>query len=125
MMAGPLQPFAMGDTLRYRRQGSHDDRTAVNIWRPVAPELDGAASDPDAVARAARHYHVIRPWRVARGKPTAAGSDAQPACGVRRLLRWQGGTRSDIYLPDSGARICRVQRGLSCGSCRSYLQTFR
>jgi protein phosphatase 2C-like protein len=28
----PLDPFAMGDCLRYRRQGSHDDRTAVVVW---------------------------------------------------------------------------------------------
>ncbi|MBL7258019.1 protein phosphatase 2C domain-containing protein [Paractinoplanes lichenicola] len=29
----PHLPFAIGDTLRYRRQGSHDDRTAVVVWR--------------------------------------------------------------------------------------------
>lgn len=28
----PLGPYAMGDSLRYRRQGSHDDRTAVVVW---------------------------------------------------------------------------------------------
>jgi hypothetical protein len=28
----PLGPHAMGDCLRYRRQGSHDDRTAVVVW---------------------------------------------------------------------------------------------
>lgn len=28
----PLGPYAMGETLRYRRQGSHDDRTAVVVW---------------------------------------------------------------------------------------------
>ena len=28
----PLGPFAMGDSLQYRRQGSHDDRTAVVVW---------------------------------------------------------------------------------------------
>lgn len=28
----PLGPHAMGDSLRYRRQGSHDDRTAVVVW---------------------------------------------------------------------------------------------
>jgi Protein phosphatase 2C len=28
----PLGPFAMGESLRYRRQGSHDDRTAVVVW---------------------------------------------------------------------------------------------
>lgn len=32
----PQWPFAMGDTLRYRRQGSHDDRTAVVVWRTAA-----------------------------------------------------------------------------------------
>jgi hypothetical protein len=44
----PLQPFAMGDTLRYRRQGSHDDRTAVVIWGPATSAPDGAASGTDA-----------------------------------------------------------------------------
>jgi serine/threonine protein phosphatase PrpC len=29
----PHLPFGIGDTLRYRRQGSHDDRTAVLVWR--------------------------------------------------------------------------------------------
>lgn len=29
----PLGPHAMSDSLRYRRQGSHDDRTAVVVWR--------------------------------------------------------------------------------------------
>jgi len=28
----PLGPYAMGESLRYRRQGSHDDRTAVVVW---------------------------------------------------------------------------------------------
>ena len=28
----PASAFAIGDTLRYRRQGSHDDRTAVVVW---------------------------------------------------------------------------------------------
>jgi Protein phosphatase 2C len=28
----PLGPHAMGESLRYRRQGSHDDRTAVVVW---------------------------------------------------------------------------------------------
>jgi serine/threonine protein phosphatase PrpC len=28
----PVGPFAAGDALRYRRQGSHDDRTAVAVW---------------------------------------------------------------------------------------------
>lgn len=28
----PLTAFAMGDSLRYRRQGSHDDRTGVVVW---------------------------------------------------------------------------------------------
>lgn len=32
----PQWPFAMVDTLRYRRQGSHDDRTAVVVWRTAA-----------------------------------------------------------------------------------------
>jgi hypothetical protein len=31
--AAPLGPFAFGDTLRYQRQGSHDDRTAVAVWQ--------------------------------------------------------------------------------------------
>jgi hypothetical protein len=28
----PTTSFATGDALRYRRQGSHDDRTAVVLW---------------------------------------------------------------------------------------------
>jgi hypothetical protein len=28
----PLGAYAMADSLRYRRQGSHDDRTAVVVW---------------------------------------------------------------------------------------------
>jgi protein phosphatase 2C-like protein len=28
----PLGPYAMVDALRYRRQGSHDDRTGVVVW---------------------------------------------------------------------------------------------
>jgi serine/threonine protein phosphatase PrpC len=31
--ATPLTAFAMGDTLRFRRQGSHDDRTGIVVWR--------------------------------------------------------------------------------------------
>jgi serine/threonine protein phosphatase PrpC len=31
--ARPLGPHAISDTLRYRRRGSHDDRTAVVVWR--------------------------------------------------------------------------------------------
>ena len=34
----PHLPFAIGDTLRYRRQGSHDDRTAVVVWRTGADD---------------------------------------------------------------------------------------
>ena len=33
----PLGPHAMGDSLRYRRQGSHDDRTAVVVWSAFGP----------------------------------------------------------------------------------------
>ena len=33
----PLGPHAMGESLRYRRQGSHDDRTAVVVWSAFAP----------------------------------------------------------------------------------------
>jgi hypothetical protein len=33
----PHLPFGIGDTLRYRRQGSHDDRTAVLVWRDDVP----------------------------------------------------------------------------------------
>lgn len=36
----PHLPFGIGDTLRYRRQGSHDDRTAVLVWRDDAPPED-------------------------------------------------------------------------------------
>lgn len=38
----PHLPFGIGDTLRYRRQGSHDDRTVVVVW-------------PDDVPAEARH----------------------------------------------------------------------
>jgi hypothetical protein len=31
--AEPTGPFAFGDSLRYQRQGSHDDRTAVVVWQ--------------------------------------------------------------------------------------------
>lgn len=49
----PLGPYAFADTLRYQRQGSHDDRTAVVIWRLTddqavdagAGEQAGAAAD--------------------------------------------------------------------------------
>jgi hypothetical protein len=39
--AEPIGPFAFGDSLRYQRQGSHDDRTAVVIWQ-TAPANAGA-----------------------------------------------------------------------------------
>lgn len=42
----PLGPHAMADSLRYRRQGSHDDRTAVVVW-PAALDpsyIDGKES---------------------------------------------------------------------------------
>jgi hypothetical protein len=32
----PLAAFAFGDSLRFRRQGSHDDRTGVVIWQREA-----------------------------------------------------------------------------------------
>ena len=35
----PQLPFAIGDALRYRRQGSHDDRTAVVVWRTALPAV--------------------------------------------------------------------------------------
>jgi hypothetical protein len=31
--SGPVTAWAMSDALRFRRQGSHDDRTAVVVWR--------------------------------------------------------------------------------------------
>jgi hypothetical protein len=34
----PLGPHAMGESLRYRRQGSHDDRTAVVVWADLSGE---------------------------------------------------------------------------------------
>jgi serine/threonine protein phosphatase PrpC len=36
----PIGPFAFGDSLRYQRQGSHDDRTAVVAWR-----VEGSGED--------------------------------------------------------------------------------
>ncbi|MGN9841282.1 protein phosphatase 2C domain-containing protein [Nonomuraea sp. H19] len=44
----PQWPFAMGDTLRYRRQGSHDDRTAVVVWRTAAPPSTESSAAPSA-----------------------------------------------------------------------------
>ncbi|MFD4207147.1 protein phosphatase 2C domain-containing protein [Micromonospora tulbaghiae] len=41
----PHLPFGVGETLRYRRQGSHDDRTAVLVWRDDVP-ADPAGNDP-------------------------------------------------------------------------------
>jgi Protein phosphatase 2C len=42
--ARPCGPFQMLECLRYRRQGSHDDRTAAVVWptRAVAPAAEGA-----------------------------------------------------------------------------------
>jgi hypothetical protein len=37
--AVPLGPFAFADTLRYQRQSSHDDRTAVAVWRVSADQV--------------------------------------------------------------------------------------
>lgn len=43
----PLGAHAMGESLRYRRQGSHDDRTAVIVWTEPdrAPLADVDASE--------------------------------------------------------------------------------
>jgi hypothetical protein len=42
----PIGPFALGDCLRYQRQGSHDDRTAVVVWQAVTGPGEAAeASD--------------------------------------------------------------------------------
>lgn len=46
----PQWPFAMGDTLRYRRQGSHDDRTAIVVWRTTAPSPADRQNPPAALA---------------------------------------------------------------------------
>ena len=40
----PIGPFAFCDCLRYQRQGSHDDRTAVVVW-PTAAAPGEEASD--------------------------------------------------------------------------------
>ncbi|MFI5712642.1 protein phosphatase 2C domain-containing protein [Kribbella sp. NPDC051620] len=42
----PLGPYAMANSLRYRRQGSHDDRTAVVIWRHADIAADSPADEP-------------------------------------------------------------------------------
>jgi serine/threonine protein phosphatase PrpC len=42
----PLSAFAMGDTLRYRRRGSHDDRTGVVVWVNPAEATDPPPADP-------------------------------------------------------------------------------
>ena len=45
----PVGPFAFGDSLRYQRQGSHDDRTAVVVWQaPTGPGEAEEASDGSA-----------------------------------------------------------------------------
>jgi hypothetical protein len=41
----PIGPFAFGDSLRYQRQGSHDDRTAVVIWQAAPANADARAAD--------------------------------------------------------------------------------
>jgi protein phosphatase 2C-like protein len=41
----PLGPYAMGESLRYRRQGSHDDRTAVVVWAN-SERASGAGQSP-------------------------------------------------------------------------------
>ena len=41
----PIGPFAFGDCLRYQRQGSHDDRTAVVIWPTATDPGEEEASD--------------------------------------------------------------------------------
>jgi hypothetical protein len=41
----PIGPFAFGDTLRYQRQGSHDDRTAVAVWQAATGPGKEEASD--------------------------------------------------------------------------------
>lgn len=41
----PVGPFAFGDCLRYQRQGSHDDRTAVVVWSAATDSGEEEASD--------------------------------------------------------------------------------
>jgi serine/threonine protein phosphatase PrpC len=41
----PIGPFAFGDCLRYQRQGSHDDRTAVVVWPAATDPGEEEASD--------------------------------------------------------------------------------
>ena len=41
----PAGPFAFGDCLRYQRQGSHDDRTAVVVWPAATSPGKEEASD--------------------------------------------------------------------------------
>jgi Protein phosphatase 2C len=41
----PIGPFAFGDCLRYQRQGSHDDRTAVVVWSAATDSGEEEASD--------------------------------------------------------------------------------
>ena len=51
--AAPLGPFAFGDTLRYQRQGSHDDRTAVAVW-----QLGAEPSAADHAADITAHEQI-------------------------------------------------------------------
>jgi hypothetical protein len=43
--ATPIGAYAMGDSLRYQRQGSFDDRTAVVVWRPSPDPAEQAIED--------------------------------------------------------------------------------
>ncbi|MGW4232455.1 protein phosphatase 2C domain-containing protein [Streptomyces sp. NPDC004980] len=65
----PCGPARMLDTLRYRRQGSHDDRTALVAW---STRLSAAANSAAA---------GIRTPAAAAPDPAAAGSGTQAAAG--------------------------------------------
>ncbi|GHJ47577.1 hypothetical protein Cs7R123_49190 [Catellatospora sp. TT07R-123] len=51
--AVPVGPYAMGDSLRYRRQGSFDDLTAVVVWCPTPEPQPEQAAEQTAEQTAA------------------------------------------------------------------------
>jgi hypothetical protein len=69
--AQPIGPFGFGDSLRYQRQGSHDDRTAVVVWQPA--HLDEGAD---------RRLSRV-PWNFGGG-PLIIRLPSDPHSGLRR-----------------------------------------
>ncbi|WP_189332571.1 protein phosphatase 2C domain-containing protein [Actinoplanes ianthinogenes] len=75
----PHLPFGVGDALRYRRQGSHDDRTAVVVWRgtpPTAPSATPVTASPAASLTASA---TASPTSSLTASPTASFTDERGA----------------------------------------------